>query len=226
MTTPLRVVVVDDQELVRAGFVALLSATGDLEVAGEAGQGEEAVRLVRATRPDVVLMDVRMPVLDGIEATRRITADPACAQTKIVVLTTFGLDEYVFGALRAGAVGFLLKDTPPAELLRAVRVAADGDALLSPSIARRLIEAFAVTPPLAVDTSELPELTEREADVLCLVAQGLSNAEIAERLYIGAATVKTYVSRLLTKLDAATRIHLVIHAYESGLVTPGHEHRS
>ncbi|MFI9848157.1 response regulator [Nonomuraea sp. NPDC051941] len=225
MTTPLRVVVVDDQELVRAGFVALLSATPDLEVAGEAGQGEEAVRVVRATRPDVVLMDVRMPVLDGIEATRRITADPACAQTKIVVLTTFGLDEYVFGALRAGAVGFLLKDTPPAELLRAVRVAADGDALLSPSIARRLIEAFAVTPPTAVDIGDLPELTEREADVLRLVAQGLSNADIAERLYIGAATVKTYVSRLLTKLDAATRVHLVIHAYESGLVTPGGERR-
>lgn len=225
MTTPLRVVVVDDQELVRAGFVALLSATPDLEVAGEAGQGEEAVRVVRATRPDVVLMDVRMPVLDGIEATRRITGDPVCAQTKIVVLTTFGLDEYVFGALRAGAVGFLLKDTPPAELLRAVRVAADGDALLSPSIARRLIEAFAVTPPLAVAARDLPDLTEREADVLCLVAQGLSNAEIAERLYIGAATVKTYVSRLLTKLDAATRVHLVIHAYESGLVTPGGERR-
>ncbi|MGP3955875.1 response regulator transcription factor [Nonomuraea sp. 3N208] len=226
MTTPLRVVVVDDQELVRAGFVALLSASADLEVIGEAGQGEEAVRLVRAARPDVVLMDVRMPVLDGIEATRRITGDPACGQTKIVVLTTFGLDGYVFGALRAGAVGFLLKDTPPAELLRAVRVAADGDALLSPSIARRLIEAFAVAPPPVVVAGKLPELTERESDVLRLVAQGLSNGDIAERLFIGAATVKTYVSRLLTKLDATTRVHLVIHAYESGLVTPGDERRS
>ncbi|NRQ35397.1 response regulator transcription factor [Nonomuraea sp. NN258] len=220
MTTPLRVVVVDDQELVRAGFVALLSATADLEVVGEAGQGEEAVRLVRATRPDVVLMDVRMPVLDGIEATRRITSDPACARTTVVVLTTFGLDEYVFGALRAGAVGFLLKDTPPAELLRAVRVAADGDAMLSPSIARRLIETFAVTPP-APALAHLPELTEREAGVLRLVAQGLSNADIAQRLHIGAATVKTYISRLLTKLDAETRVHLVIRAYESGLITPG-----
>src|SRR5690606_4305972 len=160
MTAPLRIVVVDNQELVRAGFVALLSATPDLEVAGEAGQGEEAVRLVRATRPDVVLMDVRMPVLDGVEATRRIRADPACAGTNIVVLTTFGLDEYVFGALRAGAVGFLLKDTPPAELLRAVRVAAEGDAMLSPSVARRLIETFAAAPP-APSFSRLPELTER-----------------------------------------------------------------
>ncbi|MDP4505124.1 response regulator [Nonomuraea turcica] len=226
MTTSLRVAVVDDQELVRAGFVALLAATPDLEVVGEAGQGEEAVRLVRATRPDVVLMDVRMPVLDGIEATRRITGDPACALTKIVVLTTFGLDEYVFGALRAGAVGFLLKDTPPAELLRAVRVAAEGDALLSPSIARRLIEAFAVTPPVVAAGRDLPGLTDREADVLRLVAQGLSNGDIAERLFIGAATVKTYVSRLLTKLDVTTRVHLVIHAYESGLVTPGDGHRS
>jgi DNA-binding NarL/FixJ family response regulator len=217
--TVLRVAVVDDQELVRAGFVSLLSATPDLQVVGEASQGEEAVRMVRATHPDVVLMDVRMPVMDGIEATRRIMADPSCGATRVVVLTTFGLDEYVFGALRAGAVGFLLKDTPPDELLRAVRVAADGDALLSPPVTRRLIEVFAATPPPVV-VRRLPDLTDREVDVLVLVAQGLSNAEIAHRLHIGSATVKTYVSRLLTKLEVSARIHLAIHAYESGLLVP------
>lgn len=168
--TDLRVVVVDDQDLVRAGFVALLSAAPDITVVGEAGQGEEAVRLARATRPDVVLMDVRMPVLDGIEATRRITADRACAGTRVVMLTTFGLDEYVFGALRAGAAGFLLKDTPAEELIRAVRVTATGDALLSPSITRRLVEVFASTPTPATAARALPELTERETDVLTLSA--------------------------------------------------------
>ena len=168
----LRVAVADDQELVRAGFVALLAAAPDIEVVGEAGQGEEAVRLVRATHPDVVLMDVRMPVLNGIEATLRITADPACAGSRIVMLTTFGLDEYVFGALRAGATGFLLKDTPPVELLRAVRIAADGDALLSPSITRRLVEVFASTrtPPSPREPVG-PDLTGRETDVLTLVGQ-------------------------------------------------------
>ncbi|MCW6004278.1 response regulator transcription factor [Micromonospora sp. CPCC 205371] len=219
---PITVVVVDDQDLVRAGFVALLAGAPGVRVAGEAGQGEEAVRLIRATRPDVVLMDVRMPVLDGIEATRCVTADPACAATRIVMLTTFGLDEYVFGALRAGAVGFLLKDTPPEELLRAVRVAANGDALLSPAITRRLIEVFGTMPDPASTVSARPtiELTDREADVLHLVAAGLSNADIAARLRIGPATVKTYVSRLLAKLDMTDRVHLVIHAYESGLITP------
>jgi len=163
-------------------------------------------------------MDVRMPVLDGIEATRRITTDAACAGTRVVMLTTFGLDEYVFGALRAGAVGFLVKDTPPEELLRAVRVAAAGDALLSPSITRRLVEVFATTPtPPRSATRPPPELTERETDVLTLVAQGLSNADIATRLRIGPATVKTYISRLLAKLGVAARVHLVIYAYESGL---------
>lgn len=222
MIEPISVVVVDDQDLVRAGFVALLSADPGMRVVGQAGQGEEAVRLIRATRPDIVLMDVRMPVLDGIEATRRITTDPACAATRVVILTTFGLDEYVFGALRAGAVGFLLKDTPPEELLRAVRVAAAGEALLSPSVTRRLVEVFATLPDPARIGSGTPlvELTDRENDVLRLVTAGLSNVEIADRLGIGPATVKTYVSRLLAKVGVAERIHLVIYAYESGLVTP------
>jgi DNA-binding NarL/FixJ family response regulator len=211
----IRVAVVDDQELVRAGFVALLNGSDGIEVVGQAGQGEEGVRLARSTRPDVVMMDVRMPVLDGIEATRQITADPDCAGTRVVVLTTFGLDEYVFGALRAGATGFLLKDTPPEQLLQAIRVAAEGDALLSPSITRRLIEAFAQAPAPVRRTGL--DLTDREADVLALVARGLSNAQIAGALQIGPATVKTYVSRLLTKLDVSTRVHLVIQAYESGL---------
>jgi DNA-binding NarL/FixJ family response regulator len=213
----IRVAVVDDQELVRAGFVALLTDDPGIEVVAEAAQGEEAVRTVRSTTPDVVLMDVRMPVLDGIEAARRIGADPRCAGVRIVMLTTFGLDEYVFAALRAGAVGFLLKDTPPEELLRAVRLAADGDALLSPSITRRLVEVFALDPPRPPAPSPAVELTGRETDVLTLVARGLSNVEISRRLQVGPATVKTYVSRLLTKLNATSRVHLVIYAYETGL---------
>jgi DNA-binding NarL/FixJ family response regulator len=220
MSADLRVAVVDDQELVRAGFVALLAGEPGIAVVGEAGQGEEAVRMVRATVPDVVLMDVRMPVLDGIEATRRITADPNCATVRVVMLTTFGLDEYLFGALRAGATGFLLKDTPPEELLRAVRVAAAGDALLSPPVTRRLVEVFATTPP-AVSVRPAADLTDREADVLALVVRGLSNVEIAAELHVGAATVKTYISRLLTKLGGTTRVHLVIYAYESGFVPRG-----
>ncbi|MGW3347182.1 response regulator [Nonomuraea rubra] len=219
MNEPVRVVVVDDQELVLAGFAALLSGAPDMTVVGQARQGEEAVRLVRATRPDLVLMDVRMPVLDGIEATRLIRADPGLPDTRVVILTTFGLDEYVFGALRAGAVGFLLKDTPPEELLRAVRVVMAGDSLLSPSITRRLIEVFAGSPAPVPGRAAMPVLTDREADVLTLVARGLSNAEIAARLQIGPATVKTYVSRLLTKLGGTARVHLVIAAYESGLAS-------
>ena len=218
MTT--KVMVVDDQELVRAGFVALLASSPDLEVVGEAGHGEEAVRLVAEQLPDVVLMDVRMPVLDGIEATKRILADPRSAHVRVIVLTTFAMDEYVFGALRAGAVGFLVKDTPPAELLRAVHVAAAGDALLSPSVTKRLIEAFAST-PAPQPTRSTPDLTAREGDILMLVARGLSNAEIADQLHLGLATVKTYVSRLLEKLSLNTRTHLVIHAYESGLISHG-----
>jgi DNA-binding NarL/FixJ family response regulator len=216
-----RVVVVDDQDLVRAGFVSLLSGASGFEVVGEAGQGEEAVRLVRTTKPDVALMDVRMPILDGIEATRRIKADPSCADTRVVILTTFGLDEYVFGALRAGATGFLLKDIPPEDLLRAVQLAAEGDALLSPAVTRRLIEVFAAQPPPSAKPVATPDLTDREADVLTLVATGMTNADIARRLTIGEATVKTYVSRLLAKLGVTTRVHLVIHAYETGLVLPG-----
>jgi DNA-binding NarL/FixJ family response regulator len=215
-----RVVVVDDQELVRAGFVALLSSDPDLDVVGEAGQGEEAVRLVAERLPDVVLMDVRMPVLDGIEATKRILSDPRCAQVRVIVLTTFAMDEYVFGALRAGAVGFLVKDTPPAELLRAVHVSAAGDALLSPGITKRLIEEFAAA-PAPQPSRAIPDLTAREGDILMLVARGLSNAEIAAQLHLGVATVKTYVSRLLEKLNATTRTHLVIYAYESGLISQG-----
>ena len=213
----IRVAVVDDQDLVRAGFLALLRGAADLDMVGEAGNGEEAVRMARTAAPDVVLMDVRMPILDGIEATRRILAERA--STRVVMLTTFGVDKYVFGALRAGAVGFLLKDTPPEELLRAVRVAAAGEALLSPAITRRLVELFAVTPP-PVSPLPGPDLTDRERDVLELVARGLSNPEIAMRLHVGSATVKTYISRLLTKLDAPARVHLVIHAYETGLVHP------
>ena len=216
----LRVVVADDQDLVRAGFVALLSGTDGFTVVGEAGRGDDAVRAVRTTRPDVVLMDVRMPGGDGIGATRTITADPALGGVRVVILTTFGLDEYVFGALRAGAVGFLVKDTSPEELLRAVRVAADGDALLSPAITRRLVEAFAAAPP-PVPQSTGPALTARERDVLVLVARGRSNADIARDLHIGVATVKSYVSRLLTKLDTTTRVGLVVHAYETGVVVPG-----
>jgi DNA-binding NarL/FixJ family response regulator len=219
----LRVVVVDDQDLVRAGFVSLLSGAPGIEVVGQAGQGEEAVRLVHTTKPDVALIDVRMPVLDGIEATRRIKADPSSADTRVVILTTFGLDEYVFGALRAGATGFLLKDTPPEELLRAVRIAADGEALLSPAVTRRLIEVFTTHPPPVATPAHTPDLTDREADVLTLVATGLANADIARRLTIGEATVKTYVSRLLTKFSVTTRVHLVIQAYETGLVHPGHD---
>lgn len=218
--TDIRVLIADDQHLLRASFAVLIGATPGLEVVGEAGDGLQAVELATTLRPDVVLMDIRMPGLDGIEATKRICGDPATEGVKVLILTTYDLDAYIFSALRAGASGFLLKDTPPAELLRAVRVAAEGDAMLSPSVARRLIETFAAAPP-APSFSRLPELTEREADVLRLVAQGLSNAGIAQRLHIGAATVKTYISRLLTKLDAETRVHLVIRAYESGLVSPG-----
>jgi DNA-binding NarL/FixJ family response regulator len=217
-----RVVVADDQLLVRAGFRVLVDSAPDLEVTGEAGDGVEAVDLARRERPDVVLMDIRMPRMDGLEATRRIVADELLAGVRVLVLTTFDLDEYVYQALRAGASGFLLKDTPPADLLAAIRVVAAGDALLAPRVTRRLIEEFARRPePAAVAPAALAALTDREREVLALVARGLSNAEISERLFVSAATTKTHVSRVLAKLGARDRAQLVMLAYETGLVTPG-----
>lgn len=215
-----RVLVVDDQALVRAGFVALIDSDPELEVVGEAGDGVAAVALAERTAPDVVVMDIRMPEMDGIEATRLITShDPA---PSILVLTTFDLDEYVYDALRAGASGFLLKDTPPVELLHAIKVVAAGDALLSPSVTRRLIEDFAQQAPKEQRHVEPPEfLTERETEVLVEIARGLSNAEISEKLFIGEATVKTHVGRILSKLGLASRTQAVTYAYETGLVVPG-----
>jgi DNA-binding NarL/FixJ family response regulator len=218
----IRVAVADDQPLVRTGFAAIVAHTNDLELVGEAGNGDEAVALARSQRPDVVLMDVRMPIVDGIEATRRITADPACAGVRVVILTTFDLDEYVYGALRAGASGFLLKDAAPEEVLSAVRVVAGGDALLAPSVTRRLIERFADLPvERHTDPKVLARLTEREREVMGLVAHGLSNAEIATRIFVSPATAKTHVGRVLTKLGVHDRAQLVMLAYETGLVTPG-----
>jgi DNA-binding NarL/FixJ family response regulator len=222
------VVVADDQALVRVGFCGIIAATPGLRVVGEAANGEEAVAVARAAKPDVVLMDVRMPVLDGIEATRQITAAPEAAGVRVIILTTFDLDEYVFAALRAGASGFLLKDTLPDDLVMAIRVVAAGEALLAPSITRRLIIEFARTPaPAAAAPAALPRaghvasiLTERECEVLRLVATGMSNAEIADRLFISPATAKTHVAHLLTKLDARDRVQLVIIAYQAGLTAP------
>jgi DNA-binding NarL/FixJ family response regulator len=218
----IQVVVADDQTLVRAGFRLLVDSAADLQVVGEAVDGAEALELARRERPDVVLMDIRMPRMDGLEATRHITADETLAGVRVLVLTTFDLDEYVYQALRAGASGFLLKDTPPAELLAAIRVVAGGDALLAPGITRRLIAEFARRPdPTRVAPAALQALTGRERVVLGLVARGLSNAEIAEQLVVSPATSKTYVSRLLAKLGARDRAQLVTMAYETGLVTPG-----
>jgi DNA-binding NarL/FixJ family response regulator len=220
----IRIVVADDQALVRSGFTMLLSGEPDLEVVGEASNGTEAVDLAVREHPDVVLMDVRMPVMDGLEATRRITADESLSTTRVVILTTFDLDEYVHEALRAGASGFLLKDTMPVDLLHAIRVVAVGDALIAPSITRRLIAEFAQRPDpptTATPDPALAQLTEREREVLGLVARGLSNAEIATALFVGHATVKTHVSRLLMKLDVRDRAQLVMVAYETGVVTPG-----
>jgi DNA-binding NarL/FixJ family response regulator len=214
----IRVLLVDDQPLVRAGLRTLLDEEADIEVAGDATNGEEAVAAVTELAPDVVLMDIRMPVLDGLEATRRITAHGYAA--RIVILTTFDHDEYVFQALRAGASGFLLKDATGDEIVRAVRVAASGDALLAPSVTRRLIERFSGHTPSA-DAPHLRLLTERERDVLLLVARGLSNSEIATRLFLGETTVKTHVAHLLDKLELRDRVQAVVLAYESGLVEPG-----
>jgi DNA-binding NarL/FixJ family response regulator len=218
----------DDQVLVRAGFRALLNAEPDIEVVAEAGDGLEAVRLAAQTKPDVVLMDIRMPGVDGLEATRRIVADPSLTGTKVVILTTFELDEYVFEALRTGASGFLVKDTEPVELLRGVRAVAGGDALLSPSVTRRVIGEFATPggrgrPALPPEEAEqqLEQLTDREREVMVLVAEGLSNDEIAARLVISPATAKTHVSRAMVKLGARDRAQLVVYAYEAGLIRPG-----
>jgi len=217
----IRVLLVDDQTLVRSGFRALLERSEDIEVVGEAADGAEAIEEVRAERPDVVLMDIRMPGVDGLGATRRITTDESLAAVRVIMLTTFELDEYVFQALHAGASGFLLKDVAPEELRSAVRVVAQGEALLSPSVTRRLIREFVLQPGRHRPPPEaLDELTEREREVLALVAQGLSNQEIAERLVISPATAKTHVSRTMMKLHAHDRAQLVVLAYETGLVRP------
>ena len=219
----IRVAVVDDQALLRAGFGVLLDSAADIDVVGSAANGVEAIDLVVHTKPDVVLMDIRMPVMDGLEATRRILTDQRCAGVRVLILTTFDLDEYVFAALRAGASGFLLKDTPAADLLAGVRLVAAGEALLSPGITKQLIEAFVRRPAETVeaDSTAIDVLTDRERDVLSLVAKGLSNAEIGSQLYVSPATVKTHVARILTKLGARDRAQLIVIAYESRLVRPG-----
>lgn len=218
----IRVLIADDQALVRAGFRVLLQAGGDIEVVGEAENGEQAMAMAVELAPDVILMDIRMPEMDGLEATRRIIGDDIGGAPRIVVLTTFDADEYVYEALRVGASGFLLKDTDPAQLVEGVRVVAGGDALLSPSVTRRLITEFASRPEIRrARPSELESLTEREREILTLVAAGLSNDEIAARLVISPATAKTHVSRVMMKLHARDRAQLVVMAYESGLVTPG-----
>ncbi|MFF9858647.1 MULTISPECIES: response regulator transcription factor [Streptomyces] len=218
MSGVVRVALIDDQALMRAGFRALLDAEDGIEVVGEAADGEEGVALVRAQVPDVALVDVQMPVMSGIEATRRIAADPALAAVRVVILTNYGLDEYVFEALRAGASGFLLKDTEPADLLQAIDVVAHGDALLSPSVTRTLIGEFVARPPDRTTAPGLDSLTRREREVTALAARGLSNEEIAAHMVISPLTAKTHISRAMTKLGARDRAQLVVFAYESGLV--------
>jgi DNA-binding NarL/FixJ family response regulator len=217
----IRVLLADDQSLVRAGFRALLAVEDEIEVVGEATDGAAAVRLALGTRPDVVLMDIRMPGVDGLEATRRIAAEPTLAGTRVIILTTFDVDEYVFEALRVGASGFLVKDTEPADLVRGIRAVAAGDGLLSPGVTRRLIEEFAGRARVPVAPRALESLTDREREVMTLVALGLSNEEIAARLVVSPATAKTHVSRAMVKLGARDRAQLVVFAYEAGLVKPG-----
>ena len=216
-----RVLIADDQALVRTGFRMILDAEPDIEVVGEAENGSEAVTLARSLQPDVVLMDIRMPEMDGIEATRQVVAPGDGAAPRVLMLTTFDLDEYVYDALRAGASGFLLKDVPAEQLAAGVRMVAAGDALLAPSITRRLIEEFAAAPAAAAPPPGLDELTPRELEVFKLVARGLSNAEIAEQLIVGETTVKTHVTRLLMKLGLRDRVQAVVLAYEFGVVMPG-----
>jgi DNA-binding NarL/FixJ family response regulator len=216
----IRVLLADDQALVRAGFQALLDAQDDIRVVGQAADGREAVTLARRLEPDVVLMDIRMPDLDGLAATQEIAVDPRLASVRIVILTTFEIDEYVFEAIRSGAAGFLVKDTKPADLIEAVRVVAGGDALLSPSVTRRLIAEFATRAKEPPRSTELEELTDREREVMSLAAEGLSNGEIAERLVVSPATAKTHVSRARVKLRVRDRAQLVVLAYETGLVRP------
>jgi DNA-binding NarL/FixJ family response regulator len=218
----IRVAICDDQALVRDGLRVQLGLISDIHIVGEASDGEQAVAVARRERPDVMLMDVRMPVLDGIEATRRIAADPATAGVRVLILTTFDLDENVYAALSAGASGFLLKDATPEEIVHAVRVIADGESLLAPSVTSRLVREFARRPTAGRPRGDLlASLTEREVEVLVLVAQGLSNAELADRLVVSHATAKTHVSRILTKLGRRDRAQLVVAAYEAGLVVPG-----
>jgi DNA-binding NarL/FixJ family response regulator len=220
----IRVLIVDDQPLLRTGFRMILNAEPDLEVVGEAPDGRAGVELARRTRADVVLMDVRMPVMDGVEATQRLAGPGVDEPVKVLILTTFDLDEYVFEGLRAGASGFLLKDTPPEDLVEAIRVVAAGEALLSPAITRRLLDRFAARLPTTRSGGAaelLAGLTEREREVLVLIARGLSNAEVAERLFLSETTVKTHVSRILLKLDLRDRVQAVVFAYEIGLVQPG-----
>jgi DNA-binding NarL/FixJ family response regulator len=217
----IRVLLADDQALVRAGFRALLDAEPDLTVVGEASDGAQAVRIAAETRPDVVLMDIRMPGVDGLEATRGIVAEPSLAATRVLILTTFDEDDYVFEAVRIGASGFLVKDTEPVELIRAVHVVAEGDALLSPGVTRRLIGEFALRSRPGRSMRQLDQLTAREREIVALVAEGLSNDEIAARLVVSPATAKTHVSRAMVKLAVRDRAQLVVLAYETGLVRPG-----
>lgn len=222
---PLRVLIADDQDVVRSGFKLILSSYDDLTVVGEARNGKEAVELARSLRPDVVLMDVRMPEMDGIEAAREIHGDPRLAATRVLVLTTFDIDEYVYDALAAGASGFLLKDAEPDDIAAAIHVIAEGDALIQPSVMRRLVETFVASRPRATRTSSsdaaaISTLTDREREILVLVARGLTNEQIAEEFVISPATVKTHVARVMGKLDAHDRAQLVVFAYETGLVAP------